>query len=209
MAAIAVRPVPAGPHSDEVIPPHLWPMAHSIAAEVAANYRSTVAEQSEPAELAYRQAAKQIEEMTQGGAGQGIAAAHLRLGIDHGNLGELRNTLANALARAAEAVRELRPCITVQLPPWGTGTPRQWNRLNRSSQASLAAQFQMHRHHPCRFLRRPPTLVQVRLNGGAKSWGVRTVMSRVVTSNQAPLQFNDALRKHVVKAMAPAPIRIE
>src|SRR5271156_5979936 len=107
MAAIAVRPVPAGPHSDEVIPPHLWPMAHSIAAEVAANYRSTVAEQSEPAELAYRQAAKQIEEMTQGGAGQGIAAAHLRLGIDHGNLGELRNTLANALARAAEAAREL------------------------------------------------------------------------------------------------------
>ena len=107
MAAIAVRPVPAGPHSDEVIPPHLWPMAHSTAAEIAANYRSAVAEQSEPAELAYRQAAKQIEEMTQGGAGQGIAAAHLRLGIDHGNLGELRNTLAKALARAAEAAREL------------------------------------------------------------------------------------------------------
>ena len=107
MAAIAVRPVPAGPHSDEVIPPHLWPMAHNIAAEVAANYRSAVAEQSEPAELAYRQAAQQIEEMTQGDAGQGIAAAHLRLGIDHGNLGALRNTLANALARAAEAAREL------------------------------------------------------------------------------------------------------
>lgn len=107
MGAIAVRPVPAGPYSDEVIPPHLWPMGHSTAAEVAANYRSAVAEQSEPAELAYRQAAQQIEEMTQGGAGQGIAAAHLRLGIDHGNLGELRNTLAKALARAAEAAREL------------------------------------------------------------------------------------------------------
>ena len=107
MAAIAVRPVPAGPHSDEVIPPHLWPMAYTTAAEIAANYRSAVAEQSEPAELAYRQAAKQIEEMTQGGAGQGIAAAHLRLGIDHGTLGELRNTLAKALARAAEAAREL------------------------------------------------------------------------------------------------------
>lgn len=107
MAAMAVRPVPAGPHSDEVIPPHLWPMAHSAAAELAADYRCAVAEQSEPTELAYRRASQQIEEMTEGGAGQGIAAAHLRLGIDHANLGELRNTLANALARAAEATREL------------------------------------------------------------------------------------------------------
>src|ERR1700685_4206845 len=106
MGPIAVRPFPAGPYSDEVIPPHLWPMGHSTAAEVAANYRSAVGEHSKPAELAYRQAAQQIEEMTQGGAGQGIAAAHLRLGIDHGNLGELRNTLAKALARAAEAARE-------------------------------------------------------------------------------------------------------
>ena len=107
MAAMAARPVPAGPHSDEVIPPQLWPMAHSIAAELAANYRWAAAEQSEPAELAYRRASQQIEEMTEGGAGQGIAAAHLRLGIDHANLGELRKTLANALARAAEATREL------------------------------------------------------------------------------------------------------
>ncbi|WP_293002550.1 hypothetical protein [Mycobacterium sp.] len=107
MAANAARPVPAGPHSDEVIPPYLWPMAHNIAAELGANYRSAVAEQSEPVELAYRQAAKQIEDMAQGGAAEGIAVAHLRLGIDHGNLGELRNTLANALVRAAEAAREL------------------------------------------------------------------------------------------------------
>ena len=203
MAAIAVQPHPAGPHSDEVIPPHLWPMAHSIAAEVAAHYRSAVAEQSEPAELAYRQAAQQIEEMTQGGAGQGIAAAHLRLGIDHGNLGELRNTLANALARAAEAARELsahletidhqahdelagapaeeRPGTIAKhrasadgahhgaAATLGTGTPRQWKPLNRSSRASLAAPFQIPYHHPRRFLGTYPRRVQVRFNGAAKS----------------------------------------
>lgn len=102
MAAIQ----PAGPYTDQVIPPYLWPIAHEAAVRAAADYSVGRAE-SEAAADSYQAAANQLSATSEGVKSEGATSealinVHRYLAIDHRHHHDIRESIAKTAKRAAD-----------------------------------------------------------------------------------------------------------
>jgi hypothetical protein len=96
----------AGPYTDEIIPPELWPTAHEAAASAATSFRDACQE-SESAADAYRRAARRLAEISEGGTSDALITVHRELAVDHDNHAAIREAVVKAARQAADRGREL------------------------------------------------------------------------------------------------------
>src|SRR5271156_1568694 len=96
----------AGPYTDEIIPPELWPTAHEAAASAATSF-GDACQESESAADAYRRAARRLSEISEGGTSDALITVHRELAVDHDNHAAIREAVAKAARQAAERGYEL------------------------------------------------------------------------------------------------------